>query len=187
MRTAAPALMVVDDDLHTELTGLLTGLTTGLLDGPSPGPRVMRFDDLVAHGSADDPHRAAPAELALLQFTSGSSGTARGVRVPHAALESNVEAIRRWLRMAPGDRTASWLPVHHDMGLIGCLVTPVVSGTDVLLMRPEQFIREPLRFRAASAPPARSSPRCPTSGSPTSCGGSRRSSCTAWTSPPGGP
>lgn len=84
--------------------------------------------------------------LALLQFTSGSSGRARAVRVPHAALSANVAAIRQWLRWTPDDPVASWLPVHHDMGLTGCLVTPVVSQSNVWLMAPEQFVRRPERY-----------------------------------------
>src|SRR5205823_6322952 len=53
---------------------------------------------------------------------------------------------RSWLRMGPDDTTVSWLPVHHDMGLIGCLLTPLVNGTDLWLLRPEQFVRDPMRF-----------------------------------------
>ena len=86
------------------------------------------------------------AAAALLQFTSGTSGQARGVRVSRAALEANVHAIARWLKMTGSDGTASWLPVHHDMGLIGCLITPIVMGGDLWLMSPEDFIREPLRY-----------------------------------------
>jgi acyl-CoA synthetase (AMP-forming)/AMP-acid ligase II len=86
------------------------------------------------------------ADFALLQFTSGSSGHARGVCVPHHALISNVEAIRRWLRWTADDPVASWLPVHHDMGLVGCLITPVISQSDVWLLQPEQFVHHPVRY-----------------------------------------
>ena len=48
--------------------------------------------------------------------------------------------------MTPEDPTASWLPVHHDMGLIGCLITPIVNESDLWLMKPEQFVRAPLRY-----------------------------------------
>ena len=51
--------------------------------------------------------------------------------------------------------TASWLPLHHDMGLIGCLITPVVDGSDVRLLAPEEFVQRPLRYlRCFAAPPA---------------------------------
>ena len=48
--------------------------------------------------------------------------------------------------MTSADPTASWLPVHHDMGLIGCLVTPVVNGSDLWAMRPQDFVQSPLTW-----------------------------------------
>lgn len=87
-----------------------------------------------------------PGELALLQFTSGSSGSPRGARVTWANLAANIALIRDWLDWRDGDVTASWLPLYHDMGLIGCLLTPITAQCDLWLMRPNQFIREPLRW-----------------------------------------
>ncbi|MGV9847590.1 AMP-binding protein [Streptomyces sp. NPDC003442] len=87
-----------------------------------------------------------PGELALLQFTSGSSSRPRGVRVTWANLEANLALIRSTLGWRAGDAGASWLPLHHDMGLIGCLLTPVSVRDDLWLMRPEQFIRDPARW-----------------------------------------
>lgn len=89
---------------------------------------------------------APPGELAMLQFTSGSSGMPRGVEVTISNLESNVDAIRRWLSMTPADPTASWLPLYHDMGLIGCYLTPIINGSDLWSMLPEDFIRSPARW-----------------------------------------
>lgn len=86
------------------------------------------------------------AEVALLQFTSGSSGTPRGVRVTVANLRYNIEAIRQWIRMGADDVTATWLPLHHDMGLIGCLLTPTTNQSNVWIMRPDQFVRDPMRW-----------------------------------------
>jgi acyl-CoA synthetase (AMP-forming)/AMP-acid ligase II len=90
--------------------------------------------------------RANPAEHALLQFTSGSSGHPRGVRVTSTNLESNLTMILRWLEAGPEDQTTSWLPLYHDMGLIGCFLTPTVKQADVWIMRPDQFIADPLRW-----------------------------------------
>lgn len=81
--------------------------------------------------------------VALLQFTSGSSGTPRGVRVSFESLVANIDSIRRWIRMGADDVTATWLPLYHDMGLIGCLLTPSVNASDVWVMRPDQFVRDP--------------------------------------------
>ncbi|HTZ44499.1 MAG TPA: AMP-binding protein [Jatrophihabitans sp.] len=87
-----------------------------------------------------------PDELALLQFTSGSTGTPKGVRVTWSALNANVRAIRDWLGWTDQDTFASWLPLYHDMGLIGGMITPIASGTDLWLMTPDQFIRSPLTW-----------------------------------------
>lgn len=126
-----PALVVTDADLTGEVAEL------------APGRRVVPAGEVLG-----DPERAPRprADLALLQFTSGSSGRARGVRVPFGALEANVAAIRRWLGMDGRRATASWLPLHHDMGLIGCLITPVVDGSDGWLLAPEEFVQRPLRY-----------------------------------------
>ncbi|MGI5152110.1 AMP-binding protein [Plantactinospora sp. CA-294935] len=87
-----------------------------------------------------------PGEIAILQFSSGSTGPQRGVRVPHRALRTNISAIRDWLSYDPHDAMVSWLPLHHDMGLVGCLLMPMAAASDVWLMRPEQFVRTPGRW-----------------------------------------
>jgi fatty-acyl-CoA synthase len=92
------------------------------------------------------PIRRAPAALALLQFTSGSSGTPRGVRVTYRNLESNIAMIRDWIDWGPDDAGAHWLPLYHDMGLIGCFLTPLVHQRDLWILRPEQFVLAPKRW-----------------------------------------
>ncbi|WP_223297437.1 AMP-binding protein [Catenulispora acidiphila] len=101
-----------------------------------------------AHVPADsgDPYRRKPSDSALLQFTSGSSGTPKGVRVSWANLTANIAAIRSWMRWEDDDVFASWLPLHHDMGLVGALITSFAAGTDLWLMTPRQFVRTPARW-----------------------------------------
>lgn len=89
--------------------------------------------------------RAAP-QHALLQFTSGSSGRPRGVRVTRENLEANITMIRHWIDWTPDGVGAHWLPLYHDMGLIGCTLTPTVYERDLWIMRPDQFIRDPKRW-----------------------------------------
>jgi acyl-CoA synthetase (AMP-forming)/AMP-acid ligase II len=96
-------------------------------------------------GDADLPRRR-PAELGLVQFTSGSSGSPRGVQLRPDHIEANVAMIRGWLGMTADHGTASWLPLYHDMGLIGCLITPVLNQSDLYLMQPTQFVQHPLRW-----------------------------------------
>lgn len=89
------------------------------------------------------------AELALLQFTSGSSGTPKGVRVTADNLAANVGAILGWLGVTSEDSCSSWLPLHHDMGLIGTFLGSVVAQIDLWLMTPLDFIRSPARWLEA--------------------------------------
>jgi alkylation response protein AidB-like acyl-CoA dehydrogenase/acyl-CoA synthetase (AMP-forming)/AMP-acid ligase II len=103
---------------------------------------------LDAGGDHDVPlNPRTPAELALLQFTSGSSGHPRGVRVTWDNLETNLAQIGRWLQGRPNEETiGTWLPLYHDMGLIGALLWPMVNQFDIWILRPDQFIRDPLRW-----------------------------------------
>lgn len=88
-----------------------------------------------------------PPEIGLLQFSSGATGPQRGVRVPLAALEANIDVITWWVNgQRTQDAVASWLPLHHDMGLIGCLLAPLSRNADVWLLNPEQFVRSPMRW-----------------------------------------
>jgi acyl-CoA synthetase (AMP-forming)/AMP-acid ligase II len=104
---------------------------------------VCDLDD----GAAEYEAELIPPEIGLLQFSSGSTGPPRGVRVPLTALEANIETIVSWTNgRAEKDAVATWAPLHHDMGLIGCLLAPVSRGVDVWLMEPEHFIRSPLRW-----------------------------------------
>ncbi|RDI54350.1 AMP-binding protein [Nocardia mexicana] len=91
----------------------------------------------------------APGECALLQFTSGSTGTPRGVRVSWRNLANNVAMITRLVDWRAGEAMASWLPLYHDMGLVGAFFTTVTNQGDLYLMRPDQFIRDPVRWLRA--------------------------------------
>ncbi|MDM4718654.1 AMP-binding protein [Micromonospora sp. WMMA1363] len=136
LAAARPRLVVVDAAAGAAVTPVAS--RTGV-------PTVDQDD---VRGGPLGAHRPAPARLALVQFTSGTTGSVRGVQVPYPALEANVTAIRRWLEMTPDDATASWLPVHHDMGLVGCLLAPIVTGADLWLLSPADFVRQPTRYLA---------------------------------------
>jgi fatty-acyl-CoA synthase len=130
LRAARPAAVVIDE-------------TATLVGEAAAGARpVVQADAL--HGDCDLVEaRPRTDDIALIQFTSGSTGHPRGVPVLRRNLEANLNAIRRTFDMRPTSGVASWLPLHHDMGLIGCLLTPITTGADVWLMRPDQFIRNP--------------------------------------------
>ncbi|MEY3211383.1 MAG: hypothetical protein RIT28_1864 [Pseudomonadota bacterium] len=99
--------------------------------GPEASPRAVRVQ-------ADD--------VAFLQFTSGSTARPKGVTLTHQNLIANTTAIGAGLGLTRHDaRTGvSWLPLYHDMGLIGCVFTPVVHGlAQVTLIPPLQFLKRP--------------------------------------------
>ncbi|WVZ86080.1 hypothetical protein U9M48_032921 [Paspalum notatum var. saurae] len=85
-----------------------------------------------------------PSELCFLQFTSGSTGDAKGVMITHGALIHNVKMMKKRYRSTSKTVLVSWLPQYHDMGLIGGLFTALVSGGTSILFSPLSFIRNPL-------------------------------------------
>ncbi|WFB09334.1 AMP-binding protein [Streptomyces sp. LX-29] len=149
LRTARPVAVLTDEKAYATAAAAATaaGLAGRVLTHPV-GDAGAVPEPARGTGGPVGPgaHRAAPPRDALLQFTSGSSGNPKGVRVSWENLRANVAAIRRWLDWSDQDAFASWLPLHHDMGLIGAMITPVVSGTDLWLMTPEQFLRSPRRW-----------------------------------------
>jgi fatty-acyl-CoA synthase len=96
--------------------------------------------------SATDPGVALTADdLAFLQFTSGSTSSPKGVMVTHGNLAANSHAIMfDGLRSDPSrDRGVSWLPLYHDMGLIGFVIAPIFAQVPVVLLPTTSFVRRP--------------------------------------------
>lgn len=104
--------------------------------------RQLRLATLadVEGGSRRD---ARVGPLGLIQFTSGSLGDPKGVMLPHAALLANVRAVFQRLGGREGDVYVNWVPLVHDLGLIGGHLTSMVSQSDLVLLPTERFILEP--------------------------------------------
>lgn len=97
--------------------------------------------------AASAPLRAAgPEDVAFLQYTSGSTGQPRGVVVTHGAVLRNLRAFCRRLGVGANDMTVSWLPLYHDMGLIGMLLGSLHEAIPLYLMAPQDFLGRPLRW-----------------------------------------
>ncbi|KAM0942933.1 putative AMP-dependent synthetase/ligase, amine oxidase, phosphopantetheine binding ACP [Dioscorea sansibarensis] len=85
-----------------------------------------------------------PDDLCFLQFTSGSTGDAKGVMISHDGLIHNIKTMRKRYKSTSNTILVSWLPQYHDMGLIGGLFTALVSGGTAILFSPMTFIKNPL-------------------------------------------
>ena len=87
--------------------------------------------------------------LAFLQYTSGSTGTPKGVMLSHSNLLANLRMIQQSFRHTPDSIGVSWLPLYHDMGLIGCLLQPLHVGFPCIFMAPMAFLQRPVRWLQA--------------------------------------
>jgi acyl transferase domain-containing protein/acyl-CoA synthetase (AMP-forming)/AMP-acid ligase II/acyl carrier protein len=87
--------------------------------------------------------------LAMLQYTSGSTGVPKGVMLTHAHLLANAESVRRAFEMTPDDIGLSWLPMYHDMGFMAGILQPLYNGMQTIGMSPLAFLEKPYRWLAA--------------------------------------
>lgn len=107
------------------------------------------------------PPALGPDSLAFLQYTSGSTGDPKGVMVSHGNLLANQESIRQAFGHSEHSTVVGWLPLYHDMGLIGNVLQPLYVGSRAVLMSPLDFLEKPVRWLRAI-----SSYRAATSGGP---------------------
>lgn len=114
-----------------------------LANGPAaesePPPGVWRAVQNLSH-------QARKEDIAFLQYTSGSTGDPKGVTLTHGNLLANIRAMVAGAEVRPGDSMVSWLPLYHDMGLIGAWMAPLFCGVEVTVMSPLAFLSQPVRW-----------------------------------------
>ena len=149
MMKAVGAKMVVSD----RRVKLLLGKAIELARPPLGCPTVT---DLLA-SKAEAERVVSPEALGVIQFSSGSTVDPKPVALTHANLVAQVMALEQL--MGPGNLGVSWLPLYHDMGLIGCLLSSVYQPGPLVLLPPELFLAKPaLWLRAISRHKATVSP-----------------------------
>ena len=89
---------------------------------------------------------ARPEDISYLQYSSGSTRFPTGVAVTHEALLHNLYGHATGVDLGENDRVVSWLPWYHDMGLVGCLLSPIANQASVDYIRTEHFARRPLAW-----------------------------------------
>lgn len=130
-----------------------TWLADELAAEADAGARAWLVVDDLPIGSEDgwsDPG-ARRGGVAFLQYTSGSTGDPRGVIVTHDNLRHHGEAARTALSLGADDVVVSWLPLYHDMGLVGTVLVPMQIGFASVTMSPLAFLERPMRWMRALA------------------------------------
>jgi fatty-acyl-CoA synthase len=111
------------------------------------GIEAIAFETLLAEPATRvSLPEASPDDIAYLQYSSGSTRFPHGVVITHRALLSNLAAHSIGMEVREGDRCVSWLPWYHDMGLVGCLLSPVANQVSADYLKTEDFARRPLAW-----------------------------------------
>lgn len=138
---AEPTAILTTSALSEDVSGIPGGL------GACPllvidGPRLGHASDWRHPG-------VTPDDIAFLQYTSGSTGDPKGIAITHANLADNIQVINKAFGLSAATNSVSWLPPHHDMGLVGQTLLPLWFGLSITLMSPMAFVQRPLRWLEA--------------------------------------
>jgi len=107
-----------------------------------------QLHDISQHGSVHPPR---PGDIAFVQYSSGSTSEPKGVALTHGNLLSNIAAIAHGIGLSAADSGLSWMPLTHDMGLIGFHLTPLVMDVNHCLMATAVFVRRPQLWLAKAS------------------------------------
>jgi len=154
MLRVSGAAMVISAGGTRALLGEAVALAAGGRAEPgdraAPPPVLLDAAELAA-GPAAAPHLPSPAALGLVQFSSGSTVDPKPVALTHAALQAQADALTALVRPGEADVLCSWLPLYHDMGLIGGLLGAMSYPGPLVLLAPEHFLARPALWLRAMA------------------------------------
>ena len=141
--------VAADAQAAIALTNGAVAKTLARGDGGLGLPVLVADRDSPRDHGAWRPPAIDASTLAFLQYTSGSTGTPKGVMITHGNLIHNSEVIKAGFSHSPASVFVSWLPVFHDMGLIGKVINPIYCGARSVLMEPAAFLQKPVRWLRA--------------------------------------
>jgi 1-acyl-sn-glycerol-3-phosphate acyltransferase len=141
LNNAEASALITSDDIRI-IGRLLFGLVRSLR-------RIMTVAELSQGPELPAPLLATAATTALIQYTSGSTGDPKGVVLSHGNLLANIRAMGAVLQASSSDRVVSWLPLYHDMGLIGCWLGSLYYGAPAMILSPLSFLAEPASWLRA--------------------------------------
>jgi len=141
LRNAGTRVMITNEEIRP-LGALLKGLVPDLKHVEVPA-ELTRFGGVAA------PFPATPETMALIQYTSGSTGDPKGVVLSHGNLTANIRSMIEGSEATSSDVFISWLPLYHDMGLIGAWLACLVAAVPTLIMSPLTFLSDPSRWLKA--------------------------------------
>ena len=131
-----------------ELLDRLRPLTT---DAPALRA-ILTLDDVAVPEALPPPDRALLEDadlIAVLQHSSGSTGSQKGIALSSRAVLNQIESNGRALRVTSADRIANWMPLYHDAGLIAGFIQPLVSGLLLSILSPIDWVHDPVRLLRA--------------------------------------
>lgn len=126
-----------------ELLGAAASPAAGVASTGAVPTDAVAADALAVDEVAADPTAADEDDVALLQLTSGSTAAPKAVTITHRALISNMRAMVTASKITDDDLMVSWLPIFHDMGMVGFLSVPMVFGFRLVKVTPADFVASP--------------------------------------------
>lgn len=136
LRRAGASALITSPQIRTVLGSLLDRELRAIVSVATLG-----VDDRMC-----DPERVSLSDPAFLQFTSGSTARPKGVQLTYGNLAANSKCIRDGIHLTWEDTGCAWLPLYHDMGLIGFVLAPLYTFTNVVFLSPFMFLKQPAEW-----------------------------------------